>query len=249
MPFGTGHKACVDAVKHTGVIPVETGIGYTSGSFTDWRCFESHAVRTVVEGCRSPQPWYSWVIPNYFDTEDFDYNDRKQDYILYLGRVTELKGITTCIRATAAAGVKLVIAGQGRLEDLGYTQVPSHVVELGYADRETRRQLMSRARGLIIATNYLEPFGGVVVEALLSGTPIVTPFFGAFEEINQHGVTGYKCHTLREYVEAIKDIDKIDPVECRLRGLQYSLEAIAPQYESWFSAIQEVYTGAGWSAV
>ena len=247
--WGIGHKPIADAVTHTGIIPVEPGVGYTSGHFADWRAYESHAVRTAVEGARSPQSWYSWVIPNYFDPEDFTYREEKDDYILYLGRITELKGVTTCIRAAQAAGVKLKIAGQGRLADLGYATTPEGCEELGYADRNTRRELMSGARALIIGTTYLEPFGGVVVEALLSGTPIITPFFGAFAEINQHGRTGFLCHTLREYVQAINDINIIDPQACRQRGMDYCLDAVEPQFTAWFDAIHECYTGSGWSAV
>jgi glycosyltransferase involved in cell wall biosynthesis len=249
-PFGIGHTALADQARTQGIRICEPGIGYTSGHLQDsWRAYESHAVRTAVEGARSPQNWYSWVIPNYFDVRDFDYSDQKQDYVLFLGRVTELKGISTCIQATEAAGVQLKIAGQGRLSDVGYAETPDHVEELGYADQAMRRQLMRDARALIIGTTYLEPFGGVVVEALLSGTPIITPFFGAFEEINQHGVTGFKCHTLREFRDAILQADLIDPAACRARGQDYSFAAVAPQFERWFAAIDEVYTGRGWMAL
>jgi glycosyltransferase involved in cell wall biosynthesis len=247
--WGFGHQSICNEVEKLGVIPVEPGIGYTSGHFSDWRAYESHAVRNVCEGSASPQRWYSRVIPNYFDTQDFTYNAVKDDYVLFLGRVTELKGVSTCVQATQHAGVKLKIAGQGRLSDLGYTTTPAHVEEIGYADKETRRELMSRARALIIATTYLEPFGGVVVEALLSGTPIITPHFGAFAEINQHGRTGFLCHTMRDYVRAIQNISAIGPETCRQRGLEYSLERVAPQFERWFSDIQECYTGQGWTAV
>ena len=247
-PFGFGHQALADQARTQGIRVTEPGIGYTSGHIVNsWRAYESHAVRTAVEGARSPQNWYSWVIPNYFDQRDFEYSAVKQDYVLFLGRVTELKGITTCIQATRAAGVPLIIAGQGRLSDIGYTETPEHVTELGYADQALRRQLMRDARALIIGTTYLEPFGGVVVEALLSGTPIITPFFGAFEEINQHGVTGFKCHTLREFRDAVVNSGKIDSAACLERGQNYTFDAVAPQYESWFEAIDEVYTGKGWN--
>ena len=246
--WGIGHKAIADHVEPLGVIPVEPGVGYTTGHFSRWRAYESHAVRNTVEGKVNPQNWYSTVIPNYFDPDDFTYNTNKDDYVLFLGRVTELKGISTCIQATAAAGVKLKIAGQGRIADVGWDHTPAHVEELGYADVDTRRQLMARARALIIATTYNEPFGGVVVEALLSGTPIITPFFGAFAEI-QNGKTGFLCHTLRDYVQAIRNIHMIDPADCKARGLDYTLERIAPQFERWFSDIQEVYTGKGWTAI
>ena len=249
-PFGIGHAALADAARQQGIRITEPGVGYTSGHLSEsFRAYESHAVRTAVEGARSPQNWYSWVIPNYFDARDFEYSSEKKDYVLFLGRVTELKGISTCIQATAAAGVRLIIAGQGRLADIGYSETPAHVTELGYADQHLRRELMRDARALIIATTYLEPFGGVVVEALLSGTPIITPFFGAFEEINQHGVTGFKCHTLREFRDAILQADTIDPAACLRRGQDYTFDAVAPKYEQWFAAIDEVYTGQGWMAL
>lgn len=247
--WGFGHQAICEAAEALGAIAVEPGVGYTSGHFARWRAYESHAVRAVVEGRQNPQNWYSRVIPNYFDPEDFDYSEAKKDSVLFLGRVSEAKGISTCIRATEAAGVPLLIAGQGRIRDVGWTQTPPHVTELGYADRDRRRQLMRDARALIIATTYLEPFGGVVVEALLSGTPIITPHFGAFAEIQQPGRTGFVCHTLRDYVQAIRAIDQIPPEHCRARGLDYTLDRVAPEFEQWFADIREIYTGRGWMAI
>ena len=244
--WGIGHRPIADAVAHTGIIVCEPGIGYTTGQFADYRAYESHAVRNAVEGMINPQRWYSRVIPNYFDPADFDYTPEKEDYVLFLGRVTELKGISTCIQATEAAGVRLKIAGQGRIADVGWSTTPDHVEELGYADLDMRRQLMSRARALIIATTYLEPFGGVVVEALLSGTPIITPFFGAFAEINEHNRTGFLCHTLRDYVAAIQAADQIRPENCLMRGLRYSLDSVAPEFERFFEDLQAVHTGQGW---
>lgn len=249
LPFGIGHEPVARAVQDLGVIPIETGIGHTTGSFADFRVYESHAVRNAVEGMTNPQKWYSWVIPNYFDAEDFEYQERKSDYILYLGRITEIKGISTCIQATAAAGRRLVIAGQGDLASLGYATLPDHVEFVGYANKQKRQQLMSNAAGLIIASTYNEPFGGVQVEALLSGTPIITPFFGAFAEVNQHGITGFQCHTLREFRDACVNISTIDPRECRQHGERYLLENIAPEFEKYFSAVTEIYTGKGWLAV
>jgi glycosyltransferase involved in cell wall biosynthesis len=248
-PFGIAHEPVARAVQPLGVIPVETGIGHVTGSFADFRIYESHAVRNAVEGLWTPQRWYSWVIPNYFDADDFDYQEQKQDYILYLGRITEIKGISTAIKATAAAGRRLVIAGQGSLASLGYQTLPDHVEFVGYANRDLRRRLMSQAAGLIIASTYNEPFGGVQVEALLSGTPIITPFFGAFAEVNLPGVTGFQCHTLREFRDACAMIGTIDPRECRSHGQRYLLENIAPEFEKYFSAVQEIYTGAGWAAL
>lgn len=249
--WGIGHEPLARLAESLGAIAVEPGVGYTSGHFARWRAYESHAVRAVVEGHQNPQNWYSRVIPNYFDVTDFDYDTVKDPYILFLGRVSELKGISTCIYATEAAGARLKIAGQGRIRDVGWRTTPDHVEELGYADRDTRRQLMARAQALIIATTYLEPFGGVQVEALLSGTPVIAPHFGAFAEVLQHQRTGWLCHTLRDYRDAIISAGRgeIKPHHCRARGLEYTLAAVAPQYERWFADLTEIYEGQGWRAL
>ena len=247
--WGIGHQPIAIEASNYGAIAVEPGIGYTSGHFTGWRAYESHCVRAVVEGQNNPQGWYSWVIPNYFDENEFEYSEEKDDYFLYLGRIAECKGVSVAVDATKYAGVKLKLAGQGSLLDLGYSEIPSHCEELGYANIEDRKKLMSKAKALIIASTYLEPFGGVQVESLLSGTPVIAPYYGAFAEILENNKTGFLCHTLREYVNAVKSADKINPRDCREAGMKYSLGSVAPQFENWFSAIYEVYTGQGWTSV
>lgn len=239
--WGHGHRIIADALADTGVIVVEPGIGYDRGVFAPFRAYESHTIRTVCEPFLN-QNWYNRVIPNYFDEADFEYREDKQPWVLFLGRVSEAKGISAVIEATRRAGVELKVAGQGLLPPGDHP----HVQHLGYADAELRQGLMARASALIIASTYLEPFGGVQVEAMLSGTPVISPFYGAFAEVNIHGKTGYHCHTLRDYVDAIHRRSEIDPAACRATGLNYTLNNIAPQFEQWFSDIHTVYNGAGW---
>lgn len=250
--WGTGHRAIADAVKHLGVIVIEPGIGWTDkhNSFADFKIYESHAARNAHEGLANPQRWYSRVIPNFFDPADFTYKPTadKEPWVLFLSRVCQAKGIDVCLQATQAAGVRLKIAGQGRLADMGINIADyPHAEELGYADTAQRKDLMSRASALIIASCYNEPFGGVQVEALLSGTPIITPFYGAFAEVNVHGVTGFHCATLRNFRDAILNRATIDSEQCRARGMQYRLDVIAPLYEAYCADVADVFNGRkGW---
>lgn len=245
--WGWGHKPIADA--HPDLIAVEPGIGYGS-AWARWRVYESHAIRNALGGPEAittcNQDWYHVVIPNYFDEEDFTFSAEKEDYILYLGRIYEGKGVDIAIQATEAAGKRLIVAGQGSLAQMGYASVPEHVKEIGYATPGIRRELLSRAAGLFIGSKYLEPFGGVQVEAWLSGTPVISPDWGAFAELNQEGTTGYRCRTFRDFVRACQNVHLLSPYKCQHHGRQFTLDEVAIQYERYFQDVASVYSGAGW---
>ena len=247
LPFwGSGVRPVVDA--HPDLIAVEPGIGYAGGHWCRFKVFESYAIYhayyglTAVGSCK--QDWYDVVIPNYFDAEDFDFVSDKQDYFLYLGRVYSGKGVDVAIQATERAGVKLVIAGQ---KEEGY-KLPDHVEYVGYADVATRRKLMAGAKASFLPSMYVEPFGGVQIENLLSGTPTITTDWGSFAENNLHGITGYRCRTMGDFVDAVANCDQINPYDCRKFGENFTLENVAPMYEKYFEDVLDVYTGEGWYA-
>ena len=245
LPFwGAGVRPVCDA--HPDMICVEPGIGYAGGHWARWKVFESYAIYHAYCGLKNVgsclQDWYDVVIPNYFDKSEFKYSTKKDDYFLYLGRVYDGKGVNIAIQVTEKIGARLIVAGQ---KEEGYV-LPPHVEYVGYADRKKRMQLMSRARASFIPSMYVEPFGGVQVENLLSGTPTITTDWGAFAENNIHGVTGYRCRSFADFVSAALNADKIKPSDCRKFGEQFLLENVAPRYEKYFQDVMNVYVGQGW---
>jgi glycosyltransferase involved in cell wall biosynthesis len=249
LPFwGSGVRPVCDA--HPDLICVEPGIGYAGGHWARFKIFESYAIYHAYYGLDSvgtcKQDWYDVVIPNYFDPDDFEYSEQKEDYFLFLGRVYEGKGVNIAVQATEAIGAKLIIAGQNSLTQMGYKKIPSHVTEIGYADVATRKKLMCKAKGAFVASLYTEPFGGVQVEMLFSGTPTITTDWGSFTENNIHGVTGYRCRTFEQFTWAAENIDKIKPSNCRDYAMNFSLNKVAEMYEEYFQSVLNVYNGNGW---
>lgn len=245
LPFwGSGVRPVCDA--HPDLITVEPGIGYAGGHWARWKIFESYAIYHAYYGLSAvgtcKQDWYDAVIPNYFDPDDFEFKEKKENYFLFLGRVYDGKGVNVAIQATEAAGEKLIIAGQ-KPDNMTF---PSHVEFAGYADIPTRKKLMSNAKGAFVASMYIEPFGGVQIEMLMSGTPTITTDWGSFTENNIHGYTGYRCRTFDQFVWAAKNIDRIDPKNCREWAENFTLEKVAPMYEEYFQNVLNVYSGKGW---
>jgi len=245
LPFwGSGVRPVCDA--HEDLICVEPGIGYAGGHWARWKIFESYAIYHAYCGmqnvglCR--QDWYDVVIPNYFDLSEFEFREQKDDFFLYLGRVYDGKGVNVAIQACEIAGVDLVIAGQ---KEEGY-ELPKFVKYVGYADLEKRKWLMSRAKASFLPSMYVEPFGGVQIENLLCGTPTITTDWGAFAENNLHGITGYRCRTMGDFLNAIENAHRINPKNCREWGENFSLEKISEMYEKYFTDVYNVYTQAGW---
>lgn len=233
---GSAHKPIFD--WHADLLGVEYSIGYT-GTFAPCRVFESNAHRAFVQGLYSPQnsngQFFDEVIPVVFDHEEFP-QDNPSDYFLYVGRLTESKGIRLACEAAEAAKVKLKVIGHGD------EKLVTHGAEyLGALPSDERNRVMSRARAVICPTLYVEPFNCVAVEAQMCGTPVIATPWGGFLETIEHGVSGYRCTMFRDFVKAFKLVDRLDrsAIRCRALGL-YTFPAILPQYERYFRRVAEL---------
>lgn len=228
---------------------VEFGIGY-GGSFANFRVFESYAWMTATYAAQGgPDPHaldgnaYHAVIPNYFDIEDFPSGEHEGDYLLYVGRLMERKGVEVAVNVSRETGMSLYLAGEGHYRPGEGEEGITYVGSVGPAERA---ELMGEARCLLAPTQYIEPFGGVVVEAALCGTPALTTDWGAFSETVVQGITGWRCRRLGEFIWAAEHAGYLNPERIRMRAERlYATDIIAERYESYFEHLATLKSG-GW---
>lgn len=233
------------ALAHPDLMTVEYSIGYMS-QFAKYRVYESHSWRawsTASQGGTDGR-LFDTVIPLFYDDDQFEYRPVKEPFVLYVGRLIPKKGISIACQAAKAAGIPLKIIGHGD------TSLVTHGAEyLGTLSAPERNEWMGRAQALICPTIYLEPFGGVAVEAQLCGTPVISTDYGGFVETVEHGQTGYRCNYLGEFVRAIHDCAKLDAKKIRKRAVaKYSIDAVKPLYQSYFDRLSLLWD-QGWETV
>jgi glycosyltransferase involved in cell wall biosynthesis len=227
-------------------ISVEFGIGY-GGSFAQFKVFESYAWMHSCYGSKVTDPhaldgkFYDTVIPSYIVEDDFPFQETSDDYYLYIGRLIERKGYQIAVDVCKHLGKRLLIAGQGT--------PPEYGEYVGVVGTEERAKLMGGAIAVFTPTIYVEPFGTVAVEAMACGTPVISTDWGAFTETVIDGVTGFRCHTLQEFVdaaEAAKGLDRAS-IQAYAKG-RYGLDAVGLMYDRYFKRLLSLW-GNGWYEV
>ncbi len=175
------------------------------------------------------------------DPEQFTFHAAPDDYVCYLGRFMPEKGPIAAIEAARSIGIRLVLGGplnayyHRHIEPL----VDGRAVEYaGYVTGADRNQLLGRARALLYPLQNSEPFGLVIPESMMCGTPVVTMRLGAVTELVDHGVTGYIAGTPLEFVEQVRNSFLLDRSQIRkVAESRFTARRMAEQYVQLFDQV------------
>lgn len=240
-PFGHAHQILME--KFPDNSHVETGIGYPTLMPNSFRIFESYAWMHYHQGKEDRQGRnYEWVVPNYFDLAEWEPNHEPGQYLAFLGRICSAKGMDTIVEIAKHSPWPIVIHGQGDPTPWSHPNIEYR----GPITGKARSEFLRHARAALMPTNFTEPFGGSGVEAMLCGTPLIAVDYGAFTETIIDGVTGFRCHTLQDWIDAIHNVDKLDrSIVADTARSRYSLEACGKKYDKIFQDINNLRQG-GW---
>lgn len=232
---------------------VVTMHGPSDGELADYYRALGDAVSLVAisnaQRARAPDLNWAGMVYNGIRVADYPFQERKDDFLLFVGRFTPAKGPHLAIDAARAAGWRLLLAGK-------LNEPPEHeyfdaeiaprlgpdVRYVGEADADGKRRLFANAACLLFPIQWEEPFGLVMVEAMACGTPVVALEAGSVPEVIAEGRTGVVCAEPAELPDAIERAVRLNPADCREHvARNFDLDVMAAGYEEVYRRL----TGAG----
>ncbi len=169
------------------------------------------------------------------------------DAALFLGRLAWVKAPEVAVEAARRAGLPIVVAGRPHASDaapegwracaLEPALRASGVEWLPEVDLAAKRRLFARSRALLVPLRWEEPFGLVMIEALLAGCPVIAFPLGAAPEIVEEGRTGYLVQDAAEMAEALGRAATLDRAAIQAQARRrFSADRMAAEYLAVYRA-------------
>lgn len=244
LPYRIAHKTSRPVVTTQHWFPTPK-IGATMRAAYDRKNFVAVPVTKLMAktddsfGIRRSQVVYHGI-----DLEKFtpNYNE-KSDRLLFVGRITPSKGVKEAIELARQAGAGLDIIGKLNDKDQAYWNDIAPLIDdetiryLGPKPPEEVASAMRNARAMLFPSLTPEAFGLVTVEAQACGTPVIISDVGASRELVEDGKTGFVCSSNEQYLAAIKNVDKIDPADCRNNAERFDIKVMLRRYQSLYQEL------------
>lgn len=170
------------------------------------------------------------LIYHGLDPERYRWTETPRDYVCFMGRFAKVKGPHIAIDAAEQAGVRIQVAGEIHSVDQAFGDqevVPrlarTHVNYVGCLGAEGKAPFLQYSRALLAPLEWEEPFGLFMIEAMLSGCPVVAFPRGSVTELVEPGLTGFIVNSQEEMAHLIRPggvLDSFDRRECRERAIE-----------------------------
>lgn len=170
------------------------------------------------------------MIHHGLDPNHYQWTDTPADYVCFIGRFSEIKGPHTAMHVAEQARVPIRVAGEVHPPDSEFAErevLPRfespHVSYVGSIGMKEKVPFFRAARALLMPITWDEPFGLVMIEAMLSGCPVVGFPRGSVPELVEEGLTGFLVEDGGAMADLIRPggpLDRFDRRRCRERAVE-----------------------------
>jgi glycosyltransferase involved in cell wall biosynthesis len=185
-------------------------------------------------------------VLNGIDPADLIFSSTKQDYFLFLGSMHRAidKGLTQALALGRSRGFRLIVAGTGldrpTVEYVSGLCAAAKADYVGDVRGEKKADLLASAKAVLFPSRLHEGCPLVLIEALMSGTPVISARCGGAVEIVTPD-TGFLCDTEAEWSAAVDRIHELSPARCRAHALEnFHYRRMVQDYEGEY--LREIET-------
>lgn len=193
---------------------------------------------------------YVSTVYNGIDPSTYEFHaepDQESPYLAFFGRISPEKGPQLAIELAKRTGWKLIMAGKvDRADQAFYEQEVKplidgeQIVYIGEANHAQKSEIMGKAVATLCMLTWEEPFGLVMPESMVCGTPVIAMARGSAPELIAHEKSGFLCNTMDEAVAAVHRIREIDRRTCRDHVVQnFSHRRMVDGYEAVYRKLIE----------
>jgi glycosyltransferase involved in cell wall biosynthesis len=180
-----------------------------------------NSISKYQQKCYGDLNWAANVY-NAIDLRNYPYSATKEDYLLFLGRMSAEKGVHLAVEIANRLNQELIMVTKmvepkekQYFEEKVKPLIKSNTHLIGQIDIATKAELFRKAKCTLFPIQWPEPFGLVMIESMATGTPVVAMGKGAVPEVIIDKQTGFIVNNLEEMVEAIGKVNQINPANCR----------------------------------
>lgn len=189
------------------------------------------------------------VKPNFTIAPNEFHSIQREEHFLFIGRLTEEKGIETLLSAFKNLPFLLKIVGDGPLKELvlNSTKESKNIIYLGNLPSEKVSEELQKTQALIFPSVWYEPFGLVNIEAFANGTPVLASNIGAPQSLIIDGYNGFHFEpgNVKHLKETIAKFNMLsDSINSQMRANAFKsyTEKYSPDLQSTY--FDKIYSAA-----
>ena len=183
---------------------------------------------------------------------DIELKDNKKtpgDYYLYVGRISEEKGIKTLIDAAVSnSGGELKIIGNGALRDTMELYAASKDINrsiefLGHKSRDEVIKYMKNCKFAVVPSEWYENYPFSILEAFACGKPVIGSRIGGIPELVKDNETGltFEIGNSYELSEKIKYLGNNPEAVIKMGRNARAFAEQELNAEKHYQALMEIY--------
>lgn len=181
-----------------------------------------------------------------FSKTDIEPSGNLGEYLLFVGRLSEEKGVDILIESMKGLNILLKIIGTGpneqALKEKARRDKLDQIEFIGYKDGRNLQECIENARALIVPSQWYENCPLVILEAFQAGKPVLATRIGGIPELVTDGETGY-TFTLGDVDDMRRCINRIFSDDEKTKEISSKASNLARQFtpELYYQNLMKVY--------